>query len=716
MLRNMVHAIRILPSSFYSITAVILFLCPFPIFSQGIKQTFDSLNICYKNAQEAHNDTLAVLMLGEMGKALWGTYPDSAMTYEQEMLRLAERIGYERGKGIAYNNIGYIFRKKSRNDECLEYSLKALKILEAIGDKSMAAWCYHNIGNVYYSRGRFDLALENHFKALRLRESIGEKKAMAWSLSNISDIYRDQGYKDQALEYTQKAVVMFQETDDKHGAAVALNSIGVMLQEQGKYDEAYEKFWQAYLLDEASEHGIGMIWSLRYLGEVSMLQKRYDLAEQHFTKCLSLCYTLKDQKQEVSALLNLGRLQHALRNLRQAFFYTEAALHCADSVRSQHSRQEAYQLLSDLHASAGNFTLAYRFHKQYSDLRDSLFSATSAKKIAELTTQYDADKKKKEIEILTKDNALQEAALKRDALMRNGLIIGVLVLLVIAGLLIQRYRLEQRIGANLRRKNEEITRQQEILENQATEIEITNSQLHEQNLILQQLNTEKNEFLGIVAHDLKNPLTSISMSASALRDYYDRFPPATAKERLGAIIQASQRMATIITNLLDINAIETGNLNLTRKPAPILPILLHTINDYRERAAQKRITLHHSIECDENIEACIDTGVTAEIFDNLVSNAIKYSPFDKQVFVRLFTDNDKIRMEVRDEGPGLSEDDKKRLFGKFNRLSAKPTGGEDSTGLGLSIVKRLVEAMNGRVGCESELGKGAVFFVEFPRM
>ena len=103
-----------------------------------------------------------------------------------------------------------------------------------------------------------------------------------------------------------------------------------------------------------------------------------------------------------------------------------------------------------------------------------------------------------------------------------------------------------------------------------------------------------------------------------------------------------------------------------------------------------------------------------QVLENLVSNAVKYSPPGKNIFVRLKRHAEAVRVEVQDEGPGLSAEDQKKLFGKFARLSAKPTGGEHSTGLGLSIVKKMVEAMNGRVWCESELGRGATFIVEFP--
>jgi signal transduction histidine kinase len=122
-----------------------------------------------------------------------------------------------------------------------------------------------------------------------------------------------------------------------------------------------------------------------------------------------------------------------------------------------------------------------------------------------------------------------------------------------------------------------------------------------------------------------------------------------------------------------------------------------------------------------------DPNILYQILENLVSNAVKYSPSMRSVWVRVVASEVSalggspqngiqhyIRMEIQDEGPGLSADDKSKLFSKFARLSAQPTGGEHSTGLGLSIVKKLVEAMHGRVWCESKLGKGSTFIVEMP--
>lgn len=136
---------------------------------------------------------------------------------------------------------------------------------------------------------------------------------------------------------------------------------------------------------------------------------------------------------------------------------------------------------------------------------------------------------------------------------------------------------------------------------------------------------------------------------------------------------------------------------------------------YQKKAADKKLNLYFSTDKAICL-AMLDKDLVYQVFDNLISNAIKYSPVDqnKNIYVCLTTDETVVRCEVQDEGPGLSDDDQQKLFNKFQRLSAKPTAGEHSTGLGLFIVKKLVEAQHGRVWCESELGDGANFITEFP--
>lgn len=240
--------------------------------------------------------------------------------------------------------------------------------------------------------------------------------------------------------------------------------------------------------------------------------------------------------------------------------------------------------------------------------------------------------------------------------------------------------------------------------------------LEDQNERLKRLNDEKNEFLGIAAHDLKNPLNSIRGIAQMVRKRKEiELSEEEVDDMAHQIETSSNFMFEIITNLLDVNKIENGKLVIQSTSVDLVLSLGAVTDRYQTAAAKKNIKLHVDLPS-EDTQIYADPTLTIQILDNIVSNAVKYSPQGKNVWINVSCNSTqkRVRVAVKDEGPGFSDEDKKKLFGKFARLSAKPTGGEHSTGLGLSIVKRLAEAMEATIWCESELGSGATFIVEFP--
>jgi signal transduction histidine kinase len=260
---------------------------------------------------------------------------------------------------------------------------------------------------------------------------------------------------------------------------------------------------------------------------------------------------------------------------------------------------------------------------------------------------------------------------------------------------------------------------EEKVQERTQDIEDKNIKLASLNEELKKLNQEKSDLLSIVAHDLKNPLSAIQGAASLIQMDYDNLPPEELLEFAQIIDETSQQMFELIKNLLDMNQLETGRMNFSLSPVDLLSVLQGLMNDYGHRAKVKGIALKWVPEEEQQetkkYSVVADLKGLRQILDNLLSNAIKYSPAGKHVIVRLISEMQFIRCEIEDEGPGLSEMDQQKLFQKFTRLSAQPTGGEHSTGLGLFIVKQLVEAMAGRVWCESKLGQGAKFIVVFPR-
>ncbi len=231
------------------------------------------------------------------------------------------------------------------------------------------------------------------------------------------------------------------------------------------------------------------------------------------------------------------------------------------------------------------------------------------------------------------------------------------------------------------------------------------------------LNKEKNEFIGIVVHDLKNPLSAIEGLANLIFMSLESedINLDEVLEYAKLIETSSHQMFELITNLLDVNAIESGAFNMRTQAASFLPILEKITNQYQLSAKEKNISLELQ-RIDYELIALVDTNMLQQIIDNLISNAVKYSPSHKKVVVRVIDADDYIRCEIEDEGPGLSEEEQQKLFHKFARLSPQPTANENSTGLGLFIAKKLIEMMNGKIWCRSVQGKGSTFIFEVPKV
>ncbi len=230
---------------------------------------------------------------------------------------------------------------------------------------------------------------------------------------------------------------------------------------------------------------------------------------------------------------------------------------------------------------------------------------------------------------------------------------------------------------------------------------------------LKQLAEDKDELVGIVTHDLKNYLGGINMSAELLRGHVQKFNDERLTLLTENIYRSSDLSLAFVKEFLANSAADHG---LILKPVALnlADIAGTVIQHYQEAARRKQLEFQHSFPS-EAVMVLADGFALDQVLDNLVSNAIKFSPSGKQLFVTVRLAGDYGECVIRDEGPGFTNEDKARMFSRYGRLSARPTGGEPSTGLGLSIVRKLVVGMGGVLTCESTPGNGAAFTVRLPR-
>jgi signal transduction histidine kinase len=251
------------------------------------------------------------------------------------------------------------------------------------------------------------------------------------------------------------------------------------------------------------------------------------------------------------------------------------------------------------------------------------------------------------------------------------------------------------------------------IEAQRENIELKNKQLEKRNEHLVTLDEEKNNLIKILAHDLRTPINHMQGLAQVFLLTNPALPDSQ-KAIIQEITDASLRLNKMITNILDIEAIENGRAKVFIDDLVLTPLVHQVVKSFEKQAARKDIMLRFSA-VDDRILMKGDPLFLMQVVENLISNAIKFSARGTVVSVDLRQSDHQILLNVADSGPGLSPEDHQLLFQKFQRLSAKPTAGESSTGLGLSIVKKYVELMGGKVWCESEPGHGAKFIVAFEK-
>lgn len=283
--------------------------------------------------------------------------------------------------------------------------------------------------------------------------------------------------------------------------------------------------------------------------------------------------------------------------------------------------------------------------------------------------------------------------------MGNYLNIVLIVLLLIVIIL------QVRAYLHLKQKNKLILVQSREIKRQIQEQENRNKQVGE-------LVHEKQQLIGLVSHDLKGPFNRIFALIQLLEITSENLTEEQ-REYMGKMHQIVADGLGMIRNLLDNRRLEDQGIDLSPERLNLATVLGSLVKNYRTLSEKKKIQIHFNTPAEALVLA--DKIYLYRIFENLISNALKFSPQNRNIYVTIETKDEKIEVRVKDEGPGISKEDQKRLYQKFQRLSARPTGGESSTGLGLSIVKALVEKMGSELRCESEEGQSTSFIVTLDR-
>lgn len=614
---------------------------------------------------------------------LWINYPDSAEKYVREAIYLSDNLKDSRLLAISYRLLGGVHNYHGMYDSAIVYARKAYDLSIKINDSTLIAVCLNNIGWGYYQLGSYAEALENLLKSLSM--PIHERRQL--TISNIGYVYTKLNDYETARKYFQQSW----ETagGNKNTKVDVLYGVGQTYLLENNYSEAGKNFRQSLILAQAINNKSWCARAHSGLAKVFYHTNSIDSARVNFKKSLHLYSVLGDRSGISEVYYHISKMFTNMILFDSAFHFINASHKIAMEIKARDRLLENYEQYETLYLQRGRYDSALYFQSLYVELYEKKLAENSAINISDVQVRIQEAENIRQLAY--KDNQLEGKT------RQTQLSFGLAILALAFSLIVYRYySMKKKLRENLAMKHQEISSQKD--------------EIARKNVELNNLSEEKNNLIGIVAHDLKSPLNQIRGLISVIK-MSPAFATAKAAEPIQLIENSATRLTEMIGKILDVEAIESKQLNLKAETIDFSELVKAIIERGTNDAQQKQIHIHTSIE--DNVWIEVDRSYADQVIENLLSNAIKFSPPGKNIYIKTLSKDGTGICEIRDEGPGFTKEDKKKLFRKYQRLSANPTGNESTTGLGLSIVKKFVEAMKGEIWCESEEGKGSSFFVRF---
>lgn len=622
-----------------------------------------------ESLQEKQVNTTETAEIDALNQQAWdlrGSDTSQAMTLAKQARDAATQCDYQRGLAHSLHTLGHCYLRIGDYKAARRETSAAQVLFAQLDDHEGQANTLNTSGNIYSSLGEHHTAYEFYLQSLKLRQAIGHTQAEAASWNNIGNVHFHLNEYDNALACHYKSLALKQELEDTLGVAFSLNNIGNVHEKMGAYENALQQYEKSLAIFRTLNNKYGEAGVLSNIGTIYQALGDPQSALEHHHSSLLIEQALGNKYGEAESLLQLGQLylQYGERPLpvanpaiaaNPAFYYLQQALTLVQDLGAKELDYKINRALSQVYEQQGDTAQALRHYQTYHAIEREVLNEERHEHTRQLQIIHQVESSQKEAE-------LQHA-------------------------------------------------QAELYRVKTIELANALAEAERQRQAAEQANQYKTELLSMAAHDLRNPLAAINGYAGLILDLLpeeDRL-----RHYLERIQDSSQHMKQLVSQLLESATIENGRLTLAVEPINFSQLVMQVCDNLQHMAQNKKQHLHLDLDADCMIEA--DKARMQQVVENLVGNAIKYSPEGKNIWIDVSKQSAYVRLSVQDEGPGLSVEDLSKMFSKFERLSAQPTGGERSMGLGLFIVKQLTELQGGQVWAESAgLAKGSSFFVRMP--
>jgi len=629
-----------------------------------------------------------------------GNYAE-AMKNFSEVLKIQEVIKDKKEIADCHSNIGVIFEKQAKYKEAMESQTIAINLRKEIGDKEGIAASLNFIGLVHRRQGEYAEAMKNHLSALKILEETGDKPGMAYAYHDMGMMYFLQGNLRESMNNSLIALRLYKEIKNKRGIADSYGSIGILKYYQGNFEESVENISTALKIftEIGDKQDVGV-----YYNNIGFLYKEkgnYAEALKNLTLAVKISEEIGDKTNLAETYESLGETYLAMNKFSAAISVLNKAIKAATEINANRITKECYSAMSGTYEKLNDYKNAYKYHKLYSGIK-KIIDEEDSRKIAEMKTNFETEKRDKEIQLLNKDKKLKEQESKQQSIIKNIFIVSFFVALLIAGLFFSRNRLRQR-------SNKIITRAYNDLKKAQAQL----------------VQSEKMASLGQltagIAHEINNPINFVSANVNPLkRNFAELVDLIKNKKALNAdelnytinethqlltgIEEGSRRTAEIVKGLRNFSRLDEEDM----KKANVNEGILSTLILLKSKLKQKNIEVINSF--DDLPETECYPGQLNQVFMNLITNAIDSIGQDGKILISTLKENNQIKISIRDTGKGMSDEIKQKIFDPF--FTTKDIG--KGTGLGLSISYGIIEKHHGKIEVKSKMGEGSEFVITLP--
>jgi signal transduction histidine kinase len=582
-------------------------------------------------------------------------------------------------------------RLQSSNAELsVAYAKEAQRLSIAVADDRRLARSTINLGVVYRNIGQTNKALDAFIDALRIAEKNADKYAEADAIHKIGVTYLLVNEFDDALAYGLREEPLWKALNDDVGLSNAYNFLGLVYLNLKNAEASRKALFQALDIARARKDTTLIYKPLVNLGDFYIRTDRPAEAIPYIEESLALSRATGNLFGETVGLQKLGLAYMMLRQFTKAETMLNAALENSERLRSLSLVRNTYRDLARLNEESENYKGALAQYRKYVSLEDSLFSEITKRKIAETVARYEIEKKEQENEALRKDAAARERVFYIVA----GAALSIFILSVVLFIL---YNRQREMVKTLRHLNSRIMLLNDEVEDQKTVLEA-------QNEALTAINSKKDRFFSILAHDVRAAFAGVIGFSETMVHDLNELNEDEIKLIASNILRGTRTVNGLFENLLQWSRLELNDVNTVETEVDIGMSVTSVLSLFDLAMERKNIKVQ--VYVPPHVTVTTDEYIFNTVLRNLISNAIKFSNTGGKVFVSAVQDGGKVTVTVKDEGVGIPPDILSRLFSNEADISRPGTMNERGTGLGLHVCKRLCDKIGLQLTAESEVGYG----------